>query len=99
MAEQIGCDSQGRYWTPPASSRGLRSDAPSSRQIIVQPPAIFKSLRLSRRKSGRADIQITPNGKFLYSTERTTNKIALFTVTAGCRVRRQGMEPLVNQIV
>ena len=29
-----------------------------------------------------ADIQITPNGKFLYSTERTSNKIALFTVTA-----------------
>src|SRR5215831_1007320 len=29
-----------------------------------------------------ADIQITPNGKFLYSTERTTNKIALFTVAA-----------------
>jgi 6-phosphogluconolactonase len=27
-----------------------------------------------------ADIQITPNGKFLYSSERTTNKIALFTV-------------------
>ncbi|HEY3224686.1 MAG TPA: beta-propeller fold lactonase family protein [Pseudolabrys sp.] len=27
-----------------------------------------------------ADIQITPNGKFLYSTERTTNKIALFTI-------------------
>ncbi|MEH2515595.1 6-phosphogluconolactonase [Bradyrhizobium sp. AZCC 1610] len=29
-----------------------------------------------------ADIQTTPNGKFLYSTERTSNKIALFTVTA-----------------
>jgi 6-phosphogluconolactonase len=29
-----------------------------------------------------ADIQITPNGKFLYSTERTTNKIALFAVAA-----------------
>jgi len=29
-----------------------------------------------------ADIQITPNGKFLYSTERTSSKIALFTVTA-----------------
>jgi len=29
-----------------------------------------------------ADIQITPNGKFLYTTERTTNKIALFTVAA-----------------
>lgn len=27
-----------------------------------------------------ADIQITPNGKFLYSTERTGSKIALFTV-------------------
>ena len=27
-----------------------------------------------------ADIQITPSGKFLYSTERTTSKIALFTV-------------------
>ena len=29
-----------------------------------------------------ADIQITPNGKFLYSTERTTSKIALFNVAA-----------------
>lgn len=29
-----------------------------------------------------ADIQIAPNGKFLYSTERTSNKIALFTVAA-----------------
>jgi 6-phosphogluconolactonase len=26
---------------------------------------------------------ITPNGKFLYATERTTNKIALFTVAPG----------------
>src|SRR5262249_28185625 len=30
-----------------------------------------------------ADIQVTPNGKFLYSTERTTNKIALFTIAPG----------------
>jgi 6-phosphogluconolactonase len=30
-----------------------------------------------------ADIQITPNGKFMYTTERTTNKIALFTVAPG----------------
>jgi 6-phosphogluconolactonase len=29
-----------------------------------------------------ADLQITPNGKFLYATERTTSKIALFTVAA-----------------
>jgi 6-phosphogluconolactonase len=27
-----------------------------------------------------ADIQMTPDGKFVYSTERTTSKIALFTV-------------------
>jgi 6-phosphogluconolactonase len=30
-----------------------------------------------------ADLQITPDGKFLYSTERTLSKIALFTVTPG----------------
>jgi 6-phosphogluconolactonase len=30
-----------------------------------------------------ADIGITPNGKFLYTTERTTNKIALFSVAPG----------------
>jgi 6-phosphogluconolactonase len=30
-----------------------------------------------------ADIQIAPNGKFLYATERTTSKIALFTVAPG----------------
>ncbi len=34
-------------------------------------------------KGWAADIQITPNGKFLYATERTTNKIALFTVAPG----------------
>ena len=27
-----------------------------------------------------ADLRLTPNGKFLYTTERNTNKIALFTV-------------------
>jgi 6-phosphogluconolactonase len=36
-----------------------------------------------RPKVWAADIQITPNGKFIYSTERTTNKIALFTVAPG----------------
>ena len=30
-----------------------------------------------------ADLQITPDGRFLYATERTTSKIALFTVAAG----------------
>jgi len=36
-----------------------------------------------RPKVWAADIQIAPNGKFLYSTERTLSKIALFTVAAG----------------
>ena len=48
MAERIGRGNQGRYRMPPASSHGLRSDPLSSGRIIVQPPAIFKSLRLSR---------------------------------------------------
>src|SRR5258705_5535839 len=36
----------------------------------------------AKAKVWAADIQITPNGKILYSTERTTNKIAPVTVTA-----------------
>jgi 6-phosphogluconolactonase len=30
-----------------------------------------------------ADLRITPNGRFLYSTERTLSKIALFSVAPG----------------
>jgi 6-phosphogluconolactonase len=36
-----------------------------------------------RPKVWVADIQLTPNGRFLYSTERTLSKIALFTVAPG----------------
>ncbi|MGA9563391.1 MAG: beta-propeller fold lactonase family protein, partial [Pseudolabrys sp.] len=43
-------------------------------------PAAAAAPKDDRPKVWAADIQITPNGKFLYSTERTTNKIALFTV-------------------
>src|SRR5215475_6807516 len=39
--------------------------------------------KAEKPKVWAADIQITPNGKFLYTTERTTNKIALFTVAPG----------------
>jgi 6-phosphogluconolactonase len=42
-------------------------------------PAVAKD---DKPKVWAADIQITPNGKFLYSTERTTSRIALFTVAA-----------------
>ncbi|SCB48974.1 lactonase family protein [Rhizobium multihospitium] len=37
----------------------------------------------SKPKVWAADIGITPNGKFLYTTERTTSRIALFRVEAG----------------
>ena len=40
---------------------------------------VTRSLVRSGRRF-RKDHAQTPNGKFLYSTERTTNKIALFTV-------------------
>ena len=46
-------------------------------------PAAAAAPKDEKPKVWAADIQITPNGKFLYTTERTTNKIALFTVTPG----------------
>jgi 6-phosphogluconolactonase len=46
-------------------------------------PAPAGAPKDEKPKVWAADIQITPNGKFLYSSERTTNKIALFTVTPG----------------
>lgn len=46
------------------------------------PAAAAAAPKDDKPKVWAADIQITPNGKFLYSTERTSNKIALFTVTA-----------------
>ncbi|WP_245474591.1 beta-propeller fold lactonase family protein [Bradyrhizobium sp. Leo121] len=39
--------------------------------------------RTRSRKSGRLTSKSRPNGKFLYSTERTTSKIALFTLAPG----------------
>jgi 6-phosphogluconolactonase len=45
-------------------------------------PAAPAAPKDDKPKVWAADLQITPNGKFLYSTERTTNKIALFTVAA-----------------
>src|SRR6185295_2586315 len=46
-------------------------------------PAVATAPKDEKPKVWAADIQITPNGKFLYTTERTTNKIALFTVAPG----------------
>ena len=58
-------------------------------------PASRRPLRVQRRwpvrqhkaddkpKIWAADLRLTPNGKFLYSTERTLSKIALFSVAPG----------------
>jgi len=46
-------------------------------------PAPAAAPKDDKPKVWAADVQITPNGKFLYSSERTTNKIALFTVAPG----------------
>jgi 6-phosphogluconolactonase len=58
----------GLAWGAPQAPVG------SASPLAASPPKDEKP------KVWAADIQITPNGKFLYSTERTTNKIALFTV-------------------
>jgi 6-phosphogluconolactonase len=58
---------------------GLVWGAPQAPAGTAPVPAAPKD---DKPKVWAADIQITPNGKFLYSTERTSNKIALFTVTA-----------------
>jgi 6-phosphogluconolactonase len=56
--------------------------APQAPAGAAPAPATAAAPKDDKPKVWAADIQITPNGKFLYSTERTSNKIALFTVTA-----------------
>ena len=60
----------GLVWGAPQAPAGA-APAPGAVALKEEKPKIWA-----------ADIQITLNGKFLYSTERTSNKIALFTVTA-----------------
>jgi 6-phosphogluconolactonase len=61
---------------------GLVWGAPQAPVGVATPAPAAAAPKDDRPKVWAADIQITPNGKFLYSTERTTNKIALFRVTA-----------------
>jgi 6-phosphogluconolactonase len=58
---------------------GLAWGAPQAPVGAAPAPAAAAN---DKPKVWAADIQITPNGKFLYTTERTTNKIALFTVAS-----------------
>lgn len=61
---------------------GLAWGAPQA-PVGAAPASASTAPKDDKPKVWAADIQITPNGKFLYSTERTTNKIALFTVAPG----------------
>ena len=61
---------------------GLVWGVPQAPAGAAPAPAAAAAPKDDKPKVWAADIQITPNGNFLYSTERTSNKIALFTVTA-----------------
>jgi 6-phosphogluconolactonase len=61
---------------------GLAWGAPQA-PVGAAPAPASAAPKDDKPKVWAADIQITPNGKFLYSSERTTNKIALFTVAPG----------------
>ena len=61
---------------------GLAWGAPQA-LVGATPASAAAAPKDEKPKVWAADIQITPNGKFLYTTERTTNKIALFTVAPG----------------
>jgi 6-phosphogluconolactonase len=61
----------GLEWGKPQAPVGA-TPAPAAAAVKDEKPKVWA-----------ADIKLTPNGKFLYTTERTTNKIALFTVDPG----------------
>lgn len=72
------------------SVASVPDDAGLSPGIAPPAPPPFNATALAaapvddgKPKVWAADIGITPNGKFLYTTERTTSKIALFQVADG----------------
>jgi Lactonase, 7-bladed beta-propeller len=56
-------------WTPASFGGAPQASVGAALAPTTAPPKDDKP------KVWAADIQITPNGKFLYSSERTTNKI------------------------
>jgi len=59
----------GMKWGQPQAPAGAAPAAPVAAPKAEEKPAIWA-----------ADLRLTPNGKFLYTTERNTDKIALFAV-------------------
>jgi 6-phosphogluconolactonase len=62
------------------SGKGTLTLVDSISSVPAEAGLVWGAPQDDKPKVWVADIQITPNGKFLYSSERTTNKIALFTV-------------------
>ena len=62
----------GMKWGQPQAPAGAAAAGPATAPTAEEKPAIWA-----------ADLRLTPNGKFLYTTERNTDKIALFTVAPG----------------
>jgi 6-phosphogluconolactonase len=62
----------GMKWGQPQAPAGAAPAGPATAPTAEEKPAIWA-----------ADLRLTPNGKFLYTTERNTDKIALFTVAPG----------------
>ena len=60
----------GMKWGQPQAPVGAAPAAPAAAPKPDEKPPIWA-----------ADLRLTPSGKFLYTTERNTDKIALFTVT------------------
>jgi len=59
----------GMKWGQPLAPVGAAPATPAAAPKPDDKPPIWA-----------ADLRLTPNGKFLYTTERNTDKIALFTV-------------------
>jgi 6-phosphogluconolactonase len=59
----------GMKWGQPQAPAGAAPAAPAAERKPNEKPPIWA-----------ADLRLTPNGRFLYTTERNTDKIALFTV-------------------
>ncbi len=59
-------------WGQPQAPVGAAPATPAAAPKPDEKPAIWA-----------ADLRLTPNGKFLYTTERNADKIALFTVAPG----------------
>ena len=68
----------------PASSYGQAGRRLGHRPAGTAPPPGAAAPKADEKaKIWAADIQLTPDGGFLYSTERTLSKIALFSVAPG----------------